>query len=71
MRTGNGVIEWAVELFGCRRGAIVTAFIVCYALTSFIAGYVSGGFYSRNDGTHPYPSIVWSLQDFWDPLSVL
>ena len=33
-----------------RRGTIVTAFIVCYALTSFIAGYVSGGFYSRNDG---------------------
>lgn len=27
------------------RGAIVTAFIVCYALTSFIGGYVSGGFY--------------------------
>jgi transmembrane 9 superfamily protein 3 len=36
----------------CRRGAIVTTFIVCYALTSFIAGYVSGGFYSRNDGTY-------------------
>eukprot|EP00899_Mesostigma_viride_P027506 jgi/Mesvir1/7940/Mv11860-RA.1 len=32
------------------RGAIVTAFIVCYALTSFIAGYVSGGFYSRSEG---------------------
>ena len=35
----------------CRRGAIVTTFIVCYALTSFISGYVSGGLYSRNGGT--------------------
>lgn len=34
------------------RGAIVTTFIVCYALTSFISGYVSGGLYSRNDGKH-------------------
>lgn len=33
-----------------RRGAIITTFIVCYALTSFISGYVSGGLYSRNGG---------------------
>ncbi|KAG8389682.1 hypothetical protein BUALT_Bualt01G0004200 [Buddleja alternifolia] len=32
------------------RGAIVTTFIVCYAFTSFIAGYVSGGMYSRHGG---------------------
>merc|ERR1719439_443066 len=32
------------------RGAILTAFIVCYALTSFVAGYASGGLYARNDG---------------------
>ncbi|KAK9834844.1 hypothetical protein WJX81_003258 [Elliptochloris bilobata] len=32
------------------RGTIVTVFIVSYALTSFVAGYVSGGFYARNDG---------------------
>ncbi|KFM22905.1 Transmembrane 9 superfamily member 3 [Auxenochlorella protothecoides] len=32
------------------RGTIVTVFIVCYALTSFVGGYVSGGFYARNDG---------------------
>ncbi|CAI0375323.1 unnamed protein product [Linum tenue] len=32
------------------RGAIVTTFIVCYALTSFISGYVSGGMYSRHGG---------------------
>ncbi|XP_010553598.1 PREDICTED: transmembrane 9 superfamily member 1 [Tarenaya hassleriana] len=34
------------------RGAIVTTFIVCYALTSFVSGYVSGGMYSRNGGKH-------------------
>ena len=33
---------------GC--GTIVTTFIVCYVLTLFISGYVSGGLYSRNDG---------------------
>ncbi|KAJ4761677.1 Transmembrane 9 superfamily member [Rhynchospora pubera] len=32
------------------RGTIVTTFIVCYALTSFISGYVSGALYSRNGG---------------------
>ncbi|KAL4541378.1 hypothetical protein Ndes2437B_g05748 [Nannochloris sp. 'desiccata'] len=32
------------------RGTIVTVFIVCYALTSFVGGYVSGGYYARNDG---------------------
>ncbi|CAA6668422.1 unnamed protein product [Spirodela intermedia] len=32
------------------RGTIVTTFIVCYALTSFSSGYVSGGLYSRNGG---------------------
>jgi transmembrane 9 superfamily protein 3 len=32
------------------RGSIVTVFIVAYALTSFVGGYVSGGFYARNDG---------------------
>mmetsp|Transcript_26103 Transcript_26103/g.57030 ORF Transcript_26103/g.57030 Transcript_26103/m.57030 type:complete len:589 (-) Transcript_26103:1092-2858(-) len=34
------------------RGTILTAFIVCYALTSFWGGYTSGGFYARNDGKH-------------------
>jgi transmembrane 9 superfamily member 3 len=32
------------------RGTIVTAFIVLYALTSFFGGYISGGFYARNEG---------------------
>jgi transmembrane 9 superfamily protein 3 len=26
------------------------ACIVCYALTSFVSGYVAAGFYSRNEG---------------------
>jgi len=43
----------------CRRGAIVTTFIVCYALTSFIAGYVSGGLYSRHGGMHLCPLVSW------------
>ena len=33
-----------------QRGAITTSFIVCYALTSFISGYVAGGFNARNEG---------------------
>lgn len=41
-----------------RRGTIVTAFIVCYALTSFVGGYVSGGFYSRNDGGILKPAFI-------------
>lgn len=32
----------------------MTTFIVCYALTAFISGYVSGGFYSRNEGKKLY-----------------
>lgn len=32
------------------RGTTVTAFIVCYAFTSFIAGYGGGGYYARNEG---------------------
>uniref|UniRef100_A0A6N2MBB3 Transmembrane 9 superfamily member n=1 Tax=Salix viminalis TaxID=40686 RepID=A0A6N2MBB3_SALVM len=40
------------------RGAIVTTFIVCYALTSFIAGYVSGGMYSRHGGKSWIKSMI-------------
>lgn len=32
------------------RGTILTVFLVCYALTSFVGGYVSGGFYARHEG---------------------
>ncbi len=34
------------------RGTILTAFIVCYALTSFIGGFFSGGFYARHEGRY-------------------
>ena len=50
-----------------RRGAIVTTFIVCYALTSFISGYVSGGLYSRNGGMIPLKrsfSFIWNMYFF-------
>jgi len=46
------------------RGAIVTTFIVCYALTSFISGYVSGGLYSRNDGKHWVKSMILTASLF-------
>ncbi|KAH7284451.1 hypothetical protein KP509_34G054800 [Ceratopteris richardii] len=46
------------------RGAIVTAFIVCYAFTSFIAGYVSGGLYSRNDGKYWIKSMLLTASLF-------
>ncbi|WIA19220.1 hypothetical protein OEZ85_003860 [Tetradesmus obliquus] len=32
------------------RGTILTVFIVCYALTSLVGGYVSGGLYARMEG---------------------
>jgi transmembrane 9 superfamily member 3 len=32
------------------RGTVVTAFVVCYAFTSFVAGYAGGGYYARNGG---------------------
>lgn len=39
-----------IDFIWTRRGAIVTTFIVCYAFTSIISGYVSGGMYSRMGG---------------------
>lgn len=32
------------------RGAIMTALVICYTLTSFIGGYASAGFYTRMGG---------------------
>ncbi|KAA8545501.1 hypothetical protein F0562_020285 [Nyssa sinensis] len=46
------------------RGAIVTTFIVCYALTSFISGYVSGGMYSRNGGKGWIKSMILTASLF-------
>ncbi|KAF3675376.1 Transmembrane 9 superfamily member 3 [Capsicum annuum] len=47
-----------------RRGAIITTSIVCYALTSFISGYVSGGLYSRNAGENWIKSMVLTASFF-------
>lgn len=49
---------WILTTTWLRRGAIITTFVVCYALTSFISGYVSGGLYSRNAGMCSSP---WCL----------
>ncbi|KAM0939992.1 putative nonaspanin (TM9SF), MFS transporter superfamily [Dioscorea sansibarensis] len=46
------------------RGAIVTTFIVCYALTSFISGYVSGGLYSRHGGKNWIKSMILTASLF-------
>lgn len=46
------------------RGAIVTTFIVCYALTSFISGYVSGGLYSRSGGKKWIKSMILTASLF-------
>ncbi|KAG8474152.1 hypothetical protein CXB51_034030 [Gossypium anomalum] len=46
------------------RGAIVTTFILCYAFTSFISGYVSGGMYSRNGGKSWVKSMILSASLF-------
>ncbi|KAK9908535.1 hypothetical protein WJX75_009309 [Coccomyxa subellipsoidea] len=46
------------------RGTIVTVFIVCYALTSFVAGYVSGGFYARNAGKTWIPTMLLTANLF-------
>lgn len=40
----------AIGTYYAQRGTVVTAFILCYALTSFIAGYGGGGYYARNGG---------------------
>jgi len=42
----------SVGTYYSKRGTVVTAFIVCYAFTSFVAGYGGGGYYARNGGKH-------------------
>ncbi|KAL2231420.1 UNVERIFIED_CONTAM: Transmembrane 9 superfamily member 1 [Sesamum indicum] len=46
------------------RGAIVTTFIICYAFTSFISGYVSGGMYSRHGGKNWIKSMILTASLF-------
>ncbi|KAF3675375.1 Transmembrane 9 superfamily member 1 [Capsicum annuum] len=50
--------------FKLPRRAIVTTFIVCYALISFISGYVSDGLYSRNAGENCAKSMVLTASLF-------
>eukprot|EP01129_Flabellula_baltica_P015648 TRINITY_DN8045_c0_g1_i1.p1 TRINITY_DN8045_c0_g1~~TRINITY_DN8045_c0_g1_i1.p1 ORF type:complete len:582 (+),score=106.33 TRINITY_DN8045_c0_g1_i1:46-1791(+) len=33
-----------------RRGSVVTSYVVCYAFTSFLGGYISGFYYNENNG---------------------
>jgi len=47
-----------------RRGTIVTAFIVVYALTSFVAGYVSGSNYQKNGGKNWLKCFVYTAGIF-------
>jgi len=46
------------------RGLIIISFLVCYALTSFIAGYVSGALYSRSGGRSWIPTMVYTCGIF-------
>ncbi|XP_078157331.1 transmembrane 9 superfamily member 1-like [Carex rostrata] len=46
------------------RGTITTTFILCYALTSFISGYVSGGLYSRNGGKNWIQAMILTASLF-------
>ncbi|KAI4983929.1 transmembrane 9 superfamily member 1-like [Hordeum vulgare subsp. vulgare] len=46
------------------RGAIVTTFIVCYALTSFISGYVSGALYTQHGGKNWIKPMIMTASLF-------
>ncbi|KAJ8557815.1 hypothetical protein K7X08_004581 [Anisodus acutangulus] len=58
------IISAYFRMMYIERGAIITTFIVCYALTSFISGYVSGGLYSRNAGENWIESMVLTASLF-------
>ncbi|KAG0448864.1 hypothetical protein HPP92_027626 [Vanilla planifolia] len=46
------------------RGAIQTTFILCYAFTSFISGFFSGGLYSRNGGKNWIKAMILTASLF-------
>lgn len=50
LSTGERTLLASTTKFGNRHGTIVTSFVVLYSLTSFIAGYVSGSYYKKNNG---------------------
>ena len=43
------------------RGAILVSFIVCYSVTSLVAGFTSGSLYSRNNGRVWIPTMIYSV----------
>jgi len=47
-----------------RRGTIVTAFIVMYSLTSFVAGYVSGSHYQSHSGKNWKKCMIYTAVIF-------
>lgn len=47
-----------LSIFYNRRGTIVTTFIVMYALTSFVAGYVNGSYYKKHNDSKDW---IWSM----------
>jgi len=51
-----------------RRGTIVTFFVVFYALTSLLGGYVSGSLYSKHDGRSWIQAMLLTANLF--PLTV-
>mmetsp|Transcript_64934 Transcript_64934/g.153482 ORF Transcript_64934/g.153482 Transcript_64934/m.153482 type:complete len:301 (+) Transcript_64934:70-972(+) len=46
------------------RGGIINAFFVCYALTAFIAGYVSGSYYAQSKGTQWIKTLILTCSVF-------
>ncbi|KDD76545.1 endomembrane protein 70 [Helicosporidium sp. ATCC 50920] len=46
------------------RGTILTVSIVAYALTSFVGGYVSGGFYARHGGGNWIRTMLLTATSF-------
>jgi len=47
-----------------RRGTIVTTAVVTYSLTSFVAGYISGSYYSKNGGKAWIKCMIYTASGF-------
>jgi len=47
-----------------RRGTIATAFVVVYALTAFVSGYMSSSFYIKNGGKNWIKCFVYTASIF-------
>ncbi|KAM3327717.1 transmembrane 9 superfamily member 2 [Capsicum galapagoense] len=53
-----------------KRGALYTALLVIYALTSGVAGYTSTSFYCQLEGTNWVKDLVWTGCLFCGPLAL-